>query len=425
MRITDCYMANAVLNSIQSNLSKVSRTQEQIATSSKLLRLSDDPNVISQYMRTKATLSYNEQYDRNIEDGLSYLDMNDVTLGTLNDVISKANEYTVQAANDTYNASDRVAIAEQIDKLIDEVVDFGNATVGGKYIYAGTANNRPPFSRESGTDTITYSGDFGAIYREVLAGTEYRIDAPGVTSGVQIEGTNPPELVSRQDDEDIVGVIKITINDDNSVSLKEYNLDGVTENSDLIKNYSYTSEVFTVNDKDEDEDKDGGDLAGLQIDFSNAQPGTEYTITIDNRTGIFGHAEQITGDSDTYVVYDPTTASTKAEVDKGIFDVLFALRDRLKNNDTEGLQDSIEELEQVSDKLVEYRVGIGARTQHFETLQSSFLDQEVKLKEVLDNLAGADIAQLSIQMSRQQLTYEASLAVGSTILQTSLLNFLD
>ncbi len=418
MRITNRYMANAFITSIQSNLSKLARSEEQIATSSKLLRLSDDPNILSQYMSTKATLSYNEQYDKNIEDGLCYLDMNDVTLGSLNDVISKANEYTIQAASDTYNATDRAAIAEQIDKLIDEVVDFGNATVGGKYIYAGTTNNRPPFSRESGTDTITYSGDFGAIYREVLAGMDYRIDAPGVTSGVQIEGTPSPELVSRQDDKDKVGVVKITINDDNSVSLNGYNLDGVTENSDLINNHSYdtVSKLFTVTE---------GELAGLQIDFSNAEAGTEYTITIDNRTGVFGHADQITGDSDTYVVYDPTTASDKAEVDKGIFDVLFTLRDRLNNNDTAGLQDSIEELEQVSNELIEYRVGVGARTQHFERLETSISDQEVILNQVLEGLDGADIAKLSIQMSQQQLAYEASLSVGATILQTSLLDFLN
>lgn len=418
MRITNRYMANAVLNSIQSNLGKVARSQEQIATSRRLLRPSDDPNVMSQFMSIKATLSYNEQYDRNIQDGLSYLDMNDVTLGTLNDVLTKANEYTIQASSDTYSESDRVAIAEQIDKLIDEVVDLGNATVGGKYIYAGTTNSNPPFNRENDTDTITYSGDFGAIYREVLAGTEYRIDAPGVTTGVHIEGTYPPDIVQRQDDTEKVGVFKITF-DGNDINFDEnqlFNLDGVTPNPELITNYSYdtTSKVFTVTE---------GDLKGLEIDFSTAQAGTEYTITIDNRTGVFGHAEP-TADPNTYVVYDPETAAAKDEVDKGIFDVLFALRDRLRNNDTAGLQDSIKELKQVSDDLVEYRVSIGARSKHFERLKTSFLDQEVKLSQTLENLEGADIAQLSIEMSQQKLAYEASLAVGANILQTSLLNFL-
>ena len=310
MRITNRYMTNGIINSIQSNLGSLARSQEQLATSKRLLRLSDDPNVMGQFLSIKSGLSYMEQYNRNIDDGLSYLDMSDTSMGTMGGVLAKASEFAIQAANDTYNENDRAAIAEQVDKLIDELVDLGNATVGGKYIYAGTNNSSPPFERVG--DTITYLGDTNEIRREVLAGTDYRIDSPGITT--------------------------------------------------------------------------------------SGEPGV-FGTAVDNGDG-------------TYTVSD------------GIFQSLFNLRDSLNNNDAAGIQSSIDELQQETDSLLGYRVQVGARYSHFETLQSMLLDQEIKLTENLNNIEGADMARLSIEYSQQQLSYNAALAAGAKIMETSLLDFL-
>jgi flagellar hook-associated protein 3 FlgL len=53
------------------------------------------------------------------------------------------------------------------------------------------------------------------------------------------------------------------------------------------------------------------------------------------------------------------------------------------------------------------------------------LDHEVNLTGRLDKIEGADIARLSINVSQQQLSYQASLSIGSRMMQTSLLNFLS
>lgn len=310
MRITNRYMSNTIIKSIQNNLGSMARSQEQLATSKRLLRPSDDPNVMGQFLSIKSGLSYMEQYNRNIDDGLSYLDMSDTSMGTLGDILAKASEFAVQAANDSYSAEDRAAIAEQVDKMIDQVVDLGNSSVGGKYIYAGTTNSTPPFERVG--DQIIYSGDTNEIRREVLAGTDYRIDSPGITTS----GT----------------------------------------------------------------------------------------------PGVFGSAVD-NGDG-TYTLGD------------GIFQVLFDLRNSLENNDSAGIQTGISELQQETDSLLGYRVQVGARTSHFETLQSMLLDQEIKLTENLENIEGADMARLSIEYGQQQLSYEAALASGAKIMQISLLDFL-
>jgi flagellar hook-associated protein 3 FlgL len=311
-----------MLKNIQNNLSQLARSEEQIATGSKLLRPSDNPSAISEFLKIKATLSYNEQYNVNIDDGIGYLDMADASMGTLGDIVAQAKGLATQAANDTYTADQRKAIGEQIDKLIDEVVDLGNSTVGGKYIYAGKDNGSPPFKRDPETDTITYKGDFSKITREVLAGTDYIIAEAGV------------------------------------------NTDG---------------------------------------------------------TGLFGTCT--TNENGEHVVYDKNS-----EPGQGVFDVLFKLRDILQNSEAvdfdQEIQDSIADLEGAHNHVLQKRTATGARYRHFESLKNQLLDQEVILTQNLLNIEGADIPKLSIEVAQQQLSYNASLAIGSKIMQTSLLNFL-
>lgn len=327
MRITNRYMANGLLYSIQNNLSNLARSQEQLATSRRILRPSDDPNIMGQFLSIKATLSYNEQYNRNIDDGLSFLNMNDAAMGTMGDLLTKVKELTIQAANDTYNSEDRKAVAAQFDKMIDQVVDLANSTVSGKYIYAGTLNDIPPFKRDG--DTIIYLGNEDKITREVLAGTDYRIDAPGVRAA----------------------------------------------------------------------------------NGSNTQNGVFGTFAVDNGK---------------QVVYPPGNPMSSSE--EGIFGILFKLRDLLRDDSVPNfkfdLQEGIGNLQLQTDLLIQHRVAIGARTNHFETLKLQLLDQELKLTENLNNIEGVDMARLSIEVNQQLLAYQASLASGANLMKTSLLDYI-
>ncbi|GBF32282.1 flagellar hook-associated protein FlgL [Desulfocucumis palustris] len=416
MRISNRYITNNVINSIQGNLSRLARSQEQLASTKKVLRPSDNPNAMGSLLSIKNTLSYNEQYSKNIDDGLSYLGMNDTALGTIGDILKKASEYALQAANDTYNPDDRAAVATQIDKMIDQIVDLANSSVGDKYIYAGTDNNAAPFEREG--DKIIYKGNFEGLYREVSPGKDYRIDAPGVTTGVEIDGVNnealaseKPEVTSRQTNTNIVGVLSVKVDAVSGTVTINGKIQDLTDPENPVET-DYDNVTMTF-----DELGTAGDvLDGLDIDFSNSADGSEYNLSF-GKLGVFGNVD------DSGVVYDPADTG-KSEIDKGIFDVLFALRDRLSNNDTDGLQKSIDELDQKNDQALQYRVAIGARTNHFEGIQAQLLDQEVALKANLNNIEGADMEKLTIEYAEQNLAYNASLASGASMMQLSLLDFL-
>jgi len=184
VRVTNQMMGNALKQHIQNNLSKLSRTQEQLSTGKTILRPSDNPTDISQLMAVKAQRGINKQYTQNIDDGLTYLYSTDTSLGTAGEMLAQANELAVQGANGTLSEKDMQAIGEQIDKMIDEMVDVANTTAGGKYIFAGRTNQRPHFYRDAADpDKIMYRGDLKRISREVANLSEHTVDAPGVLDG--------------------------------------------------------------------------------------------------------------------------------------------------------------------------------------------------------------------------------------------------
>ncbi|RKO66896.1 flagellar hook-associated protein FlgL [Desulfofundulus salinus] len=314
MRVTHMLIARRTQNYIQDAMQRLARTQEQMSTGRKVLRLSDDPPALSQLLNVRAAVERNQQYMRNITDGLSYLDGADTALGTTGELLQKAIEYAIQGANGTLEPDDMAAIGEQIDKMIDELVDIANTTVGGKYIFAGTKNDRPPFRRDG--DNIFYQGNLERVSREIMDQANYAIDVPAVI----LDDGNP-----------------------------------------------------------------------------------------DTPGGVFGEA-QVSGD--------------EYELTGGIFQVLLALRNSLKAADASGVNDSIGALNDQLDHILRYRVQVGARTSHFESVRDQLQDQELRLTQVLSSLEDADVARVAVDLSRQQLAYQAALAAGARILETSLLDYL-
>lgn len=316
MRVTNGMISRHTQNYIQYGMQRMARAQEMASTTKKIIGLSDDSTAISQLLNVRTNVKLNEQYMRNIDNGLSYLYGADTALDTTGNIIKKAKDYAEQAVNGTLSESDMQAIGEQIDKLLDEMKDIANTSVGGVYIFAGTQNSRPPFEFTRDADnniTITYQGNLERVSREILDQANYAIDIPSV---------NP---------------------------------------------------------------------AGEEL-------------------GVFGNVD---------------TADPEKKVTGGVFDALIRLRDNLMNGDVEGAEQSMDELDDQHNHILRYRVQVGARTNHFESVKDQLGNQELTLNRVISNLEDADLAKVSIELTQQRLVYQASMAAGAQILQVSLLNFLN
>jgi len=348
MRVTNKMVTDTLISNIQNNMQKLARTQEQISTGTRILRPSDDPSSVSHLLAVKGNIKYNQQYMRNIDDGLSYLYSTDDTLGSILEVVTNAKTSAIQGANGALSVEETTALAYQIDQMIDHVADLANTPIGGKYIFAGRENDQPPFIRYNdeiyyrGGD-ITFDTDVkqydGRVAREILAQSEHTVDAPSV-------------IINTGSGDQVKGVF------------------GTTPDA--------SKETITVDGNPVDVRKVEGGILDALKQLRNA----------------------LTGES----VWPPTGSATVP--------------------DSAGINAAISNLGSEMDNLIEHRVAIGARERHFESVKEQLMDQEVNLTQVQMNIEGVDIAKASLFLSQQKLTYDASLAAGSTVLQTSLLHFL-
>jgi len=127
-------------------------TQTQLATGRKINKPSDDPVGITYSLRYRAELSSNEQYQKNVDSAVSWLDFNDTVMDQAGSVVQRLRELTVQAATGTNPQSALDSINEEVKQLKAQLVDISNSTLNGKYVFNGETYDVKPYDFPTSAD---------------------------------------------------------------------------------------------------------------------------------------------------------------------------------------------------------------------------------------------------------------------------------
>src|SRR4051812_22055963 len=183
MRVTNSMMSDTVLKNLQGNLATLEKLQGQLTSGKRLNQPSDDPPAVEAALNYHATIAAGEQYLRNMDSSTGWLQATDATLTSATGALQRARELAVQGSNDTLDASQRGDMAAEVDQLLQQMVQWGNATLKGQRLFGGTKTDANPFTLNAGPPTtVTYSGDSGQMEREIDVGTTLTINTPGDTT---------------------------------------------------------------------------------------------------------------------------------------------------------------------------------------------------------------------------------------------------
>lgn len=185
MRITEGIIANTILNNLQLGQVRLERLQQQASSGLKLNAPGDDPVSAQQVIQLKGLVQDADQYVRNISIGSSWLEQSDSSMADMGNVVIRARELALKMANGTYTAQDRATAASELNQLKNEMIQFGNSQVAGKYIFGGFVSDKPPFDASSGA----YIGTNDTVNMEVDRGAYVTINVPG---GTLLRGGTPP-----------------------------------------------------------------------------------------------------------------------------------------------------------------------------------------------------------------------------------------
>jgi flagellar hook-associated protein 3 FlgL len=145
MRITSQMASQRFINNTHKNNEEIAKIQEQISSGRKYNKISDNPSVALQGLNHRSSLMQIEQYQRNIEDGQSWLQAQDDALGSATEVLQRVRELVVQASNDTNNAENRKNIAIEVKALKEQLGNIVNSDFGGRNLFAGSDANTLPY----------------------------------------------------------------------------------------------------------------------------------------------------------------------------------------------------------------------------------------------------------------------------------------
>jgi len=123
---------------MQSQQTNLAKTQMQLSTGKQNLSPSDDPAAATRILDLNNVIETNTQYQRNADFANTRLYMEEAVLTEVGDILQRTRELSVQANNDTLNASDRQSIAFEVRENISALVQLANSKdATGEYLFAG------------------------------------------------------------------------------------------------------------------------------------------------------------------------------------------------------------------------------------------------------------------------------------------------
>jgi flagellar hook-associated protein 3 FlgL len=148
MRISTVTFQQNALAQMQALQSAISKTQNQLATSSKLQSAADDPAGMVQVNQLNTQISASQQFVTNGNSASTNLKLEEQAMADATNVLQSARDLAVEANNSALTLAQRQDIASQLQQQLQDLASIGNRKdSNGNYLFAGTASGTLPFTQ--------------------------------------------------------------------------------------------------------------------------------------------------------------------------------------------------------------------------------------------------------------------------------------
>jgi len=356
---------------------RIVRFQNELSSGTRINKLSDDPAGVERSLALRSELRNIEQFQNNIDDGMGWLELSEATLNELGTLFVEVRGLAVQGATSTYNATQRRALADQVDQFLEHAVGLSEARYRGRYIFSGTQADVPyrPDRDENGrVVAISPLGDAsGSIEREVIDGVRMQVNVPGN------EIFEDPRHIR--------------------LPLDRLSTDLTVDDQARFEQILDTgSQLEAAVDHHRDIDIDALNAA---LDGEQDPP-----LSIELRDALM------------------QTRDAFEDQQTNPFGVLIELRDALRENKIEDVRGTLGKLTSVNERISSVRGLIGARVNRMEITQNVLDRVAVEMTSILSEDEDVDLSSTIVNLRQEQDVFQAALASGSSIIPQSLMDFI-
>ena len=173
-------MSGDILAAIWQTQNQENTALQQISSGKRVNVPSDDPLAAAQMVGNQDQSNRADQYLQNIDTLTSQLQTADTAIGSAVAAITQAITLGVQGSTGTLSDANRQQIVQNLLGIQSQLVQLANTSVGGSYLFGGTASTVPPYALDSTSPSgVTYSGNSGTNTVQVAEGLKLQTNMPG------------------------------------------------------------------------------------------------------------------------------------------------------------------------------------------------------------------------------------------------------
>ena len=419
-RVTDIMKNDRMVHNLNRQQIDFDKVQNQLSTGKRIRRPGDDPAAAANQMYFRTRLEELAQFESNIGEGKSRLNLVDGQLSSVTDILQRVRVLTVQAANGIYQGDNffelRHAIATEVDQHLRAIVDLANSRDGtGRPLFGGHSVDNPPFEIiqanapnlrggevEDQIVEVRYRGDIGKHLREVERDQYIDVNLPGSQA---LWGTNMT-LTGAVDNSGYT-----------SLSEQSFRIDGLEIRVALGDSIDDIIEKINNAGLEVRAHKVGQD----NISLHTTSPHQIWLEDVGNSTVLKDIG---------LLSYDPLAnpnnyAETARIGGLSIFDTLIKLRNDLSKGDQLeiGGQD-LGNIDEGINNILRHRAEMGARFNRLETHEKKVSWDRSYMTELLAQSEGIDFPETIMNLKWLETVHNYALNVGARIVRPQLLDFL-
>jgi flagellar hook-associated protein 3 FlgL len=134
------------LNNLNTVADRMARAQQEVSSGLKVSQVSDAPDSISLLLQARANLSSAGQTLSNLGRVATEVDAGEKALENAVTLFEQARTLGAQGNTDTQTPAGRIAIAQQLDSILQELVGIAGTSVEARYIFSGDADQQVPYT---------------------------------------------------------------------------------------------------------------------------------------------------------------------------------------------------------------------------------------------------------------------------------------
>lgn len=403
MRITTKELQRNMLYVINDRYSDLADLQNQMSTGKRLQRPSDDPVDVANTLKLQTKSTELLQFKKNINDGLAFMGVTETAMESMNTLMQRVRELSIEAASDTLSANERSYINDESAQLFKQCIALVNTQYKGDYIFNGTQTKIPPYQiQTSVSSTVSDYLNLKMAYFDASP-------PAAVGDTVQIRNAFDNSPITNL----IPGSFKIQVAGAHFTENVDYQVDyeaGTLKilNPALLLNGSPGGPNY--------------DISQLNLNFDYLTAGTDIYGQSVSSNGIV--SREIESNTDMQINIPAEELMTDSSSGTTLIGTMLRFGQNLLKNNNAGIETAISEIDTVFNSVLSAQSKNGARINRLETTLARNENQYSETVSLQSQLQDAEMAETVSKFMVTQNVYNAALQSAAKIIQPTLANFL-